>query len=780
MSVKAGGASIVTSEYPVWSGRQPNPVIEVEYVPDIDSLKRIFAEAGGTERVLLSDLTLGAWRPHQIAAEWAECYGMSPYPVCWDGANSSGRAQLNFGVVADAGIEIEALGDRVVRDAMALAERLATRLSEAHAPRLLAVIAPGVGRPWREENLVFLRFIIAAVECTRCRVCLLATFGGQSADHSHVESFNAPAGFLLKWRPTGRARPVSRPTAPTEISYLPGLAPKSLATEFADRSSGLLLRHGFVLPAPELRPIGRVAPAIYDRLRPRLAAEPWFDAYAQFAGSNYHVDADLLARHAARAFEYGGTEIAIDYLQRAITCARGTQRAALQCQLQGYRIATHRFNEAAGLEDPSPALPAKLVSFLTMARGWGAVMSGNARQGIVDLRHSAEILGEHSDEKFEAYLKNITALGLARLGSLEEAMAEEEAVEAQNVGTERSWPLHYVNQINIARLHRRMGNHREARQYYDNAFATHWGGRSPNDRIYVNAVMALLAEADGDSSLLHWVRTGLHFAASDAPESFGARHAALVAGTQTARCSREERVEAVAEALSAKIEAALPDNLMTPADGTLPVFTERLPDPERRSTLRLIAAPGWSLVADARPAAPAFESTGMRRLRRALTCWVTHTSGLSLEWVRAFHVDCRLGREIAATPTEVLEVAVRLNVGMVLLPGGEMCLDAVQLRSLADESRLELNQLVCAVGRRGEMVTVRFKRCRPSLQFSDHLGLIVAAQRGERVGDLVARRPRGLSRAEALTEISRLEQSGVLWRSLPFEAASQLSPWNDG
>ena len=185
---------------------------------------------------------------------------------------------------------------------------------------------------------------------------------------------------------------------------------------------------------------------------------------------------------ATAAFDHGSTEIAIDYLQRAISCARGIRRAGLQCQLQGYRIATHRFDEAAREEAPARNLPAKVAAFLSMARGWGAVMSGSPEPGIADLRQAAAGLGDDPDEKFKSYLRNITALGLAQLGALDEAMAQEEIVARQNSGQDRSWPLHYVNHVNMARLYRRQGNYPEARRHYDEAFASHWGGRSASDR----------------------------------------------------------------------------------------------------------------------------------------------------------------------------------------------------------------------------------------------------------------------------------------------------------
>jgi tetratricopeptide (TPR) repeat protein len=719
--------------------------------------------------VVFSDLSLGAWLPHQIAAEWAAGCGLPPYPAGWQGDSVGGRAELNFGAVADAGIEMEAAGERVVRDAARLAERLAARLLEPGAPGLLAVLAPRAGRPWREENLAFLRFILPALETAGARLCLLACFGEADANGASAAGLQAPEGFALHWRPAPPSMlPAERPPA-DGIALLPGLVPASLARSPC-RSLGLALPHGFILPAPERRPIAAPAPGVYDRLRPALSGHPWLQAYAEFAGSNYHVDAGSLARHATAAFDHGSTEIAIDYLQRAISCARGIRRAGLQCQLQGYRIATHRFDEAAREEGPGRNLPAKVAAFLSMARGWGAVMSGSAQRGIADLRQAAAGLGDDPDQKFKSYLRNITALGLAQLGALDEAMAQEEIVARQNGAEDRSWPLHYVNHVNMARLHRRQGNFAEARRHYDEAFASHWGGRSTSDRVYTNAVMARMAEAAGQPAILHWVRSALHFAASLVPEAFGARHASVIAGAQARLGSREDRVDAVADALASIVEAARPA-VPAAATASLPVFTERPLDPARASGARLIGAPGWSLVADAAPGVPAFDSPAMRRLRRALAVWLSGSCGFGEDGGGTFHVDCRLGREIAATPEEVLETAVRLNVPTISLRGRPLRLGQDRLRSLGEACRLELSTLVCAVARQGEEVSIRFKRGRPPFRFCDTLGIIAAARRGEGVGEVVAGRPHGLSPAQVQGEIERVERAGVIWRRLPPESA---------
>ena len=743
--------------------RKVSPGIDVQHVPTLAALETVVAEAGGVERVLFSDLSLGAWRPHQIAAEWAECLGVTPYPTDWTDTRPSARAQLSFGAIADAGIEMEALGDRVVREASALCRRLAARLAECDAPYLLAVIAPAAGRPWREENLVFLRFMLAALDGTNCRLRLLVNVGGR-------EEFDAPQGMLLQWRGSHEVARDGRGPQPPGLGCLPGIVPRTLAPAFGGGAC-LSLRHGGLLPAPESRPAGPAAPAFYDRIRPLLSGHPWLDAYAQFAGSNFHADPAALARHATSAFELGGSEIAIDYLARAIGCARGIQRAGLQCQMQGYRIATHRFSEAAVAWEDSPNLPPKLAAFLSMARGWGAVMSGQAENGIMDLKRSAGHLGEETDDKFKAYLENITALGLAQVGSLDEAMNLEEAVQKKNTGPQRSWPLYYVNQINTARLHRRRGDIEKARQYYQAAFASHWGGRSVNDRVYANAVMARLAEAAGQDSALYWVRSALHFAAADMPESFGARHASLVVGKPSTPNSREQRVEDVADALASRVEAAAPRHATDGALGPLPVFTERAPDPARAPQALLIGAAGWSLIADTHPVPPIFNGASMRRLRRALGLWIASRSPVDLKRVCTFYVDSRLGREMAINSTEALEAALRLNIGSISFDGFELRPDADLRGELNRQSWLQISELVSDISRRDDSLDVRFKRCRPPVRLSDETGIVAAAQRGKRLGDVLACRPPGLPCAQVFAEVSRLEAAGVLWRSLPTEAA---------
>lgn len=756
--------------YSIKGSREVSPVIDVQHAPTLAALETIVSEAGGIEHVLFSDLGLGAWRPHQIAAEWAECLGMTPYPPSWGDSHRPVRAQLSFGAIADAGIEMEALGERVVRDASVLARRLVARLWKAEAHRLLAVVAPAAGGAWREENLVFLRFMLGALDGTSCRLRVLACFGGQ-------EEFNAPQGMLPQWRPSLVPAGDAAGGPQTGIECIPGVIPQSLVRSF-ECGAGLSLRHGGLLLAPERRPAGLAASTLYDRMRPLLSDHPWLDAYAQVAGSNFHVDVGQLARYATSAFDLGGAEIAMDYLVRAISCASGVQRAALECQLQGYRIATHRFSDAACAGEASPNLPPKLRAFLCMARGWGAVMSGQPEKGIADLKRSAAQLEGDSDGRFRAYLQNITALGLAQLGSLDEAMTLEEAVQGRNSGPRRSWPLYYVNQINTARLYRRKGDHQTARRYYEDAFASHWGGRSTSDRVYANAVMARLAEGAGEASVFHWVRCALHFAAAEMPESIGVRHASLILGKQSLSASREQRVEDVAEALASKIEAALSDNAMDSPISLVPVFTERAPDQDRALQAVLVGAPGWSLIGDSHPIAPVFEGVSMRRLRRALGCWVASQSTYDVKWVRTYYVDSRFGREIAVSPAEALETALRLKLGSVSFQDFDLCLDVKLRNELDRQSRLQISSLVSEIGRGQNGLDIKFKRCRQPVQLSDETGIVAAAERGGCVGDVLVCQPAGVSWAHIFAEIACLEEAGVLWRKISAEEAARLTALN--
>lgn len=747
-------------------GRQLSPVIDVQAAPTLAVIERIVADAGGVERVLLSDLSLGAWRPHQLAAEWAEGLGLAPYPPEWSGARRSAPAQLSFGAIAEAGIEMEALGERVVRDASALSRRLAAELAKAAAPRWLFVVAPVSARPWREENAVFLRFMLAALDDPR-RIRVLAGHVGRSADHPDGSAPHLPEGLRWRWlSAAGTMMSGAQTCVSSGIGGLPGLVPPTLVSAFA-RHEGLVLRHGAMLAAPESRSAAPLDPTFYDRLRPLVSEQPWYDAFAQFAGSNFHLDTASLARCAAAAFDLGAVEIAIDHLQRAIGCARGVQRAGLQCQLQGYRIASHRFEAAASIEVAPATLPTKLAAFLSMARGWGAVMSGRAEQGRIDLARAVELLGNDADDKFRAYLRNITALAFAQLGKLDEATTLELAVQNNNAGVDRSWPLHYVNQINIARLHRRRGDISEARRHYARAFATHWGGRSVNDRVYVNAVMAMLAEAEATPAHPHWLRAALHLAAASTPESFGARHASLLVGKRAFECSREQRVELVAEALAAKIEGGSPVGTATVARDSCPVFAE-CPN-ETRSASVLIGGDGWSVIADPLSTSPGFDGASMRRLRRALARCIASTQTRDLSWVASYHVDGRFGREMAGSLPDMIETAARLDIGSILLPGIELSLDRQRRRELIGRCRLRVSPLVSTLTPSDGGIEVRFRRCRPPLTLADPYMLLAAAESGARIGDLIAGNRETASAAQVCAAIAAFEDAGVLWRELRDE-----------
>lgn len=115
--------------------RADQPEIEGLYA-DGATLARL---AAGPD-VAVADLTRGAWRPHQVAHEFAAGLGFAPPPA----HEADGAAPSSDDAVAR-WIDAEARGDAAVVGGLARAEDLARRIAARGRPVRLVVLAPRFG-----------------------------------------------------------------------------------------------------------------------------------------------------------------------------------------------------------------------------------------------------------------------------------------------------------------------------------------------------------------------------------------------------------------------------------------------------------------------------------------------------------------------------------------------------------------------------------------------------------------------------------------------------------
>ena len=426
--------------------------------------------AGGSapDRLIVSDLSLGAWRGCQVASEFASQLHLTlPSPPMAESPAAAANSRFSYADLIGRFIDAEGRGDVTTLRALELAETIAASLEHSDQ-RTFVVIAPRYHLPWEPENVLFIRFFAQALRNTGNRLLLVC------ADQDDPV---IPDDWNVNWNNQSE-KPIAAPIGNALIGLVPGVIDRETqaALEPADqdyRRALFPLGNGLMLIAPEFRLNPQQASRLeYDRLAATACEISWLAAYAAYFGNNFHVDPWLLFGEAWRRLEEGSPRIALRLTQRAITCARNSlQQGVLQSLSQGIRIASQLFSEAANAPEPSPSIPRELRRFLLQAKGWGQVMCEQPASAERYLREASNLLElDAPDERERLYLLNISALNRLKLGDLDGALAIEKNIETRSASlVSRDWHLEYVNMINIARLLRRQGDFAGAEHYYSRA-----------------------------------------------------------------------------------------------------------------------------------------------------------------------------------------------------------------------------------------------------------------------------------------------------------------------
>jgi tetratricopeptide (TPR) repeat protein len=417
------------------------------------------------------------------------------------------------------------------------------------------------------------------------------------------------------------------------------------------------------------------------------------------------TDGGLVA-YAWKCFAEGSWDLAARLVGRA---AEGGPR--FEAHAQGMRIAMQDFEAAAAGPDPTPLYGSKLRAFLLESKGWALTMLNEPRRAEEYLASARSSMAGQNGSRDYLYLLNISALNRLKLGDADGAMAmEQEIRSAHDRLPDRDWPLEYVNSINIARLERRRGDLDAAERSYARAFATTLGARSQVDLVYTNLMWARLYEAMGrdDEAAAAWVRTALHWLASDAPEALGPRATAAFLGRPLA--DGEDLVEGVSAVLLEALGASAGDE----APPVIPV--RRLEDGAR---LLGVGAPGWGVLVTPDDAAATVVSRGFVALRRAVGRLVGEPGTIV--------VDDRFGCDVPTTRAELLEVCVKRGAERLVFDGVAESLSADRRRALDDTLRVSLGPAVAAVDE--DLVT--FKRYLPPLRLEPEAARLVAMLDGE-------------------------------------------------
>jgi tetratricopeptide (TPR) repeat protein len=737
----------------------------------------------------VSDLSLGAWRGHQVAREFSAQLGVD-LPILQHSATVENRGEPNreisYADIVGDFIDAEARGDRATIESLELANWVRGQLS-GHMAMTFMVLAPRFGIPWERTDTLFIRHFAQALKGTRSTLVLIA------ADESDPQT---PVDWRIDWR--GGVQPQSAVTAQDIAGLVPGIIAPELEEILRPANSPhrprfVPLAHGHFLVPPERRRNPRDVPLLeFDRLGMLARSYGWLDAYAQFHGNKMYVEPWFLYDEARRRFAEGGTGITLRLMERATKHIRmGLEWGILQSYVQGLRIASHRFADASNIPEPPRALPADMRSFLLQSKGWGFVMTNALSQAEECFRQARAMTDPNGRDRREyLYLLNISALCRLKSNDIESALALEREIEERR---ERSLcpdgRLEYVNSINLARLHRRRGELQIAEHYFRKAFATTLGVRSDSDAVYTNVIMARLYAQSGRwrEAFTCWVRAGLHWAATEVPEALGRRVVSSILGENMT--TGAVIPEAVAFSLSASILSAAAASGITKVahglevsevGGRFPptfVHTERvrrtLPD---AAINRALLSSGFSVLALEDQMTASISGESSARLRALLYKLLEALAPPGfLAGVATIVVEDCLGREVPSTPEELLAVCIRLNVQDVALEGAVITLNR-DIRSKMEQSlHVRSGCAVENVSIQGEHAVVCFKRyVRPTMLTTEESGLLAFIEEHPEVGDIVRRYAEVHSGQYVLQMLRGLEQKRVINMDLPAQAVTAL------
>lgn len=657
--------------------------VECHLALDSEQLLDLMDRAGADRRIVFADVSLGCSQGFQVAQELCVQLGivvrapMMPLPNAASGAGLAGW------------IDGEGQGDFAASGAFDLAARLVDALAAAD-PVCLLVLAPRPGHGWGEDNAQFLKFLALGLRGTPHVLSLVATRNAAPPP--------LPEPLLLNYAPAGMAEPPPR-TAAGPLAALPGL----LAAGLVQRLDAATLQEqlmpldgGLFLVAPEDRVETASLGADAWTLLATAATGPppgasWYWC-RPFALAHLPVDRAASAEISAAAWRLaglGGFGPAQFLLERAAARAEPLLASEITQARATMAIAAQRFDIAAALPDPDPALPQLMQRNIRYCKAWGCVMHGDAAEAL----HQFDTAGppapgpESAGDAQALYLLNIYALVRFRNGDREGALRLEQAVEAGSAGLGRDlWHLRYINAVNLSRLYRNAGSLETAEAYFRRGLATLDGVRGETDQVFGNAALSRHAAARGDKAAARQaiLRACLHWLAMAVPEALGWRAArslvppAMAGEILPGRALTLSQTQAVSRGLLKELLAAQERSLPAGAGtdvwfGPASRFVPYTPE----SAIGIAAAPGWAVVRYAPTAAPqdGCGDPDTQALRAAVCAVMAAELGQDAIHGAAVLIDPRAGQDVAETPDQVLESAWRWRATWLRLGARDVALD---------------------------------------------------------------------------------------------------------
>jgi hypothetical protein len=253
--------------------------------------------------------------------------------------------------------------------------------------------------------------------------------------------------------------------------------------------------------------------------------------------------------------------------------------------------------------------------------------------------------------------------------------------------------------------------------------------RSETDFININLTLALLNEErqQPEEALQCWLRTALHWLSSEVPEALTPRAAAILVKresggtgffdpekfsaaiyTRLVNAARRSKIPAIVRAL---------ENL--PGEIYSPVFCRVSRLEERTAIKGAAGTAGLSIIASAEQIPVGFSGNESLRLRGLVYHLLRAIQpDTLLAQVQTLAIDDRLGQEIPATASELLESCLRLGINRLIFDSQTYQLSDSEKVPMQSECTVQLANGVQSLHKAEDYIKVSFKRYRPAEVFT--------------------------------------------------------------
>ncbi|MCB1497407.1 MAG: hypothetical protein KDJ86_16630 [Bauldia sp.] len=651
---------------------------------------------GGEEpaKVRYVDLALGAWRPHEAAAQLAAALSVTlPEPA--------------FPLSECDEIDSRAAGDALVLHAHDAATRIARALPQNG---IVAVLAPRFGLALRQDNEWFFHFL------KRRGIAIVVIGDGPSLTLIGQSVFERRGGIT---EPRRGEPPRSMSEDQRRLLRLfPGLLPRSLAD-----SRNIAIGDGFLVPVGTgyflIPPAWRdTAPADAARDLDAMAAleddDDGMAALAERYCTAHFADSEKLCELSQRFERAGSIDIALEMAERARHVARQPEAMAMaDIRGQALRRRLARFDEMLAVPPPSRRVSEAVRSGLDRLRVRAAAGVGGTAgidggfAPLVEKLRAGEDLAAEEIIMLDEYVAALASNEADR--ALEIAEAVREALDDRPDADRR---LVYRNAMTLARLHRARGEADRRRAALERAFATSRGVRSLGEVVEMNILAALgEEEAAGPAARPAWLRAALAWLAFDPPEAAPAGVVRALFGERGDH-GRSALDMDLCEEMADRMMAAWPE-LKAELGGEYPEI--RAIDATIRPR-RLIGGPGAVIGwVESSKVAPVYVRSRIRLLRLAAAALATLCPSFPGLAGGVYLVDSNLGLDIPATREAALSAALRARADELVFGEETIALDPGARARQAGRLVVSAAPAVTVIGPLDAGMVCRFARHRPEV-----------------------------------------------------------------